>query len=142
MSLRYIGCVFYATWIGGIVGLVLGIPGAMLLMSVRGLAGTSPFVTGVVAGCLGGVLAVTDVVGPFRRGSGHVLGVEAGLLVTAGLVAYSQANAPEGGPATTLEWLSVAAGFLYSAGVGFVAGRGSERAGRWAAGTQNVTPTA
>lgn len=142
MSLRYVGCVLYATWFGGIVGLVLGIPGMVLFSSVRGLAAASPLVTGGVTGFLCGILAVTDAVGPFGRGSGHWLGAQTGLVVTAGLVAYTVANAPDVGPTTAEEWVTLAGGFVYSAGVGFVAGRASERAGRWGGGTQDVTPTA
>ena len=132
MLLRKIGCVIYATWIGGIVGLVVSLPAALVL----GPAGIAGVVTGVVAGFLAGVLAVLDTLGPFGTGGGQWLGAEAGLLVTAALVLYAELSGPGIAPATAADWAGLTLGFGFVAGVGFVAGRSAERAGRWAAGTR------
>ena len=133
---RHVGCVIYATWIGTAVGMVLGLPSMVLLSSVAGLAGAAGFLTGAAAGFLAGVLAVADTLGPIGRGAGQWFGCETGLLLTTVLVAHAMANGPGTGPATAADWVALACGFAYTAGVGFVAGRFGERAGRWSAGTR------
>ena len=67
MILRDVGCTLYAAWIGGLAGMVVMLPAAVVLINVSGPAVISaPFIGGV-SGFLAGVLAVADKPGA-RRG--------------------------------------------------------------------------
>lgn len=134
MILRDVGCTLYAAWIGGLAGMVVMLPAAVVLINVSGPAVISaPFIGGV-SGFLAGVLAVADKPGA-RRGSGAWLGVAVGLLAMALCHWNGSTDSPFGVPVAPTDWAGLVAGFAILAGVGFVTGRVGERGARWSAGT-------
>ena len=126
---------------GAVLSLVLALPALNITweLSIPAL-----MAVGGTAGFLGGVLAMADTLGPFGRGSGQWLGAAVGAAAGVGFLGYDAISKHNLQVFDIGEYMLVVGQVVYTAFVGFIAGRYAERSARPAVAKQcrRVTPTA